>query len=170
MTVTVDAPRRSRGIALLTRSFDVVVAGVVLLLTLPISLVAAAAIKLTSPRRPVLVREVRVGRNGEHFEMLRFRTTSTTPGQVAPDDAAQGPTGTPPRMASRDHQANTLGRVLRTWSIDALPQWWNVLRGDMTVVGPPPGLPSDRRAQSDSDHDAPSGTPGLTGMWRDAPR
>jgi lipopolysaccharide/colanic/teichoic acid biosynthesis glycosyltransferase len=122
------------------RCVDVVVAGVVLLVTLPIVLLAALALKVASPREPVIVRETRLGRDGEPFELLGLRTTDS------------------------DHRKTTLGRILHGCSIDELPRWWNVLRGDMSIVGPRPSDPTRDRPQTPSDRSR--GTPpGLTGTW-----
>jgi lipopolysaccharide/colanic/teichoic acid biosynthesis glycosyltransferase len=122
------------------RCVDVVVSGVVLLLTSPILLIAALTLKFASPRDPVIVREVRLGRRGEPFEMLGLRTEDS------------------------DHRVTALGRILRSCSIDELPRWWNVLRGDMSIVGPRPSDPSSDVPEPDADrsHEVP---PGLTGTW-----
>ena len=122
------------------RCVDVVVSGVVLLVTLPILLLAALALKLTSPRDPVIVREIRLGSHGEPFEMLRLRSTES------------------------DLRVTGLDRILRSCSIDELPRWWNEVRGDMSIVGPPPSDPSSDVPATDAD---PSREvlPGLTGTW-----
>jgi lipopolysaccharide/colanic/teichoic acid biosynthesis glycosyltransferase len=122
------------------RCVDVVVSGLVLLVTLPILLLAALALKLTSPRDPVIVREIRLGSHGQPFELLGLRTTDS------------------------DHRVTGLGRILRTCSIDELPRWWNVVRGDMSIVGPRPSDPTSDMPQTDAD---PSREvlPGLTGTW-----
>ena len=122
------------------RCVDVVVSGVVLLVTLPILLLAALALKLTSPRDPVVVREVRLGSHDEPFEMLRLRSTDS------------------------DHRVTRVGRMLRSCSIDELPRWWNVVRGDMSIVGPPPSDPSSDIPRSDADQ-CREVLPGLTGTW-----
>jgi lipopolysaccharide/colanic/teichoic acid biosynthesis glycosyltransferase len=122
------------------RCVDVVVSGVVLLVTLPIVLLAALALKITSPRDSVIVRETRLGRDGEPFEMLGLRSTDS------------------------DHRTTTLGRILNGCSIDELPRWWNVLRGDMTIVGPRPSDPARDRPQAPSDRSRQT-PPGLTGTW-----
>jgi len=149
-----DEARRSRPRRFLQRSFDLVVSGLVLLLTLPIVVFAALAIKLSSPHGPVLVREVRVGRDDELFEMLALRTTTSC--EPAPE-------------TSGDQRVTAVGRLLRTCSLDQLPRWWNVVRGDMSVVGPEPPVPSGSQR-------TPGGrgplrvSPGVTGVWRSTTR
>lgn len=109
------------------RALDVVVASLVLVLFSPVFLFAAVAVRMSSPG-PVLFRQTRVGRRGEPFEMLKFRTMRV-------DEDPQ------PSWTIEDHRVTAAGRVLRRTSIDELPQLINVLRGDMSLVGPRPELP-----------------------------
>ena len=161
--MSAGAPERTRTRRILQRSVDVVVATVTLLLTLPIVVLAGLAIKLSSPRGPVLVREVRVGREGEHFEMLRLRTTDPVdPAASATDVSSSARTG---ETAVGGQRVTAVGRILRTCSIDELPQWWNVVRGDMSIVGPPPSDPTGPKQTPDRDRTG-GASPGLTGAWR----
>jgi Undecaprenyl-phosphate glucose phosphotransferase len=108
------------------RTFDIVVAGFVLLIMLPVILAAAAAIKLTSSG-PIVFRQRRNGFNGQEFIIYKFKTMSVfEDGHVIPQATAA------------DRRVTTLGRLLRRTSIDELPQLVNVLRGDMSLVGPRP--------------------------------
>lgn len=109
------------------RALDVVIASLVLVLFSPVFLFAAVAVRMSSPG-PVLFRQTRVGRRGEPFEMLKFRTMGV-------DEDPQ------PSWTIEDHRITAAGRVLRRTSIDELPQLINVLRGDMSLVGPRPELP-----------------------------
>jgi len=111
------------------RAFDIIVASLALAITWPVLLLVAAAIRLGSPG-PVLFRQKRVGRNGRLFELLKFRSMRSTAG-----DSSSGIT------CSTDPRILPLGRVLRRWKLDELPQIFNVLRGEMSVVGPRPDLP-----------------------------
>jgi exopolysaccharide biosynthesis polyprenyl glycosylphosphotransferase len=115
----------------LKRAFDVGLGALALLVALPVMGVIAGAIALTSGR-PVLYRQERMGLDGRRFAMLKFRT-------MQPDAEA----GTGPRWATADDPRRTpLGTFLRRWSLDELPQLLNVLRGDMSLVGPRPERPS----------------------------
>jgi exopolysaccharide biosynthesis polyprenyl glycosylphosphotransferase len=108
------------------RTFDIVVAGFVLLIMLPVMLAAAAAIKLTSSG-PIVFHQRRNGFNGQEFIIYKFKTMSVLEdGHVIPQATAA------------DRRVTTLGRLLRRTSIDELPQLVNVLRGDMSLVGPRP--------------------------------
>jgi undecaprenyl-phosphate galactose phosphotransferase/putative colanic acid biosynthesis UDP-glucose lipid carrier transferase len=108
------------------RVADIVVASFVLIFFLPIMVLSAIAIKLNSPG-PVIFRQTRKGFNGKHFVILKFRTMSV---QENGPDVAQAKRG--------DSRVTTIGRLLRSSSIDELPQLWNVLKGDMSLIGPRP--------------------------------
>lgn len=108
------------------RAFDIVVAASALLLASPLLLLAAVAVKLSSPG-PVFYRAKRAGLYGRPFAMLKFRTMRTA------SDALDR------RITSeRDDRITKVGAILRRCKIDELPQFWNVLRGDLSVVGPRP--------------------------------
>jgi exopolysaccharide biosynthesis polyprenyl glycosylphosphotransferase len=111
------------------RLFDLVVGAVMAIAALPVVAVAAAAIKLHD-RGPVLYRQRRVGEGGREFEILKLRT-------MVPDAEAAGPRW----CEAGDERVTALGKLLRRTHIDELPQLWNVLRGEMTLVGPRPERP-----------------------------
>ncbi len=110
------------------RVADVAVAGAGLLLTAPLQALIAGAVRLDSPG-PALFRQTRVGRGGAPFTILKFRTMRTDPVRVG------GVT------ATGDPRVTRVGRVLRATKLDELPQLVNVVRGDMSLVGPRPELP-----------------------------
>jgi lipopolysaccharide/colanic/teichoic acid biosynthesis glycosyltransferase len=114
---------------MLKRGLDVVGAGLVLLLATPALLLAAAAVKL-GDRGPVLYRQRRVGLRGEEFELLKLRTMVVGAETVGAGYAVD----------EGDPRITRVGRVLRRLSIDELPQLWNVIRGEMSLVGPRPTL------------------------------
>jgi lipopolysaccharide/colanic/teichoic acid biosynthesis glycosyltransferase len=131
------------------RVFDVAIASALLVLTLPIQAVTALAIR-SRLRGPVLFRQTRPGQHGEPFEMVKFRTMMEM-------DPALGLVDDTSRMT-------TLGRWLRATSIDELPTLWNIIRGDMSLVGPRPLLMEYLPRYSPEQvrrHDVP---PGLTGL------
>ncbi|HJU17008.1 MAG TPA: exopolysaccharide biosynthesis polyprenyl glycosylphosphotransferase [Stellaceae bacterium] len=112
------------------RLFDLVVAVVLILLTLPLMLVVAMLIRCES-RGPILYRQERVGRRGEVFVLFKFRSMY--------EDAEAG--GAPVWAAKGDARITRVGRFIRYTRVDELPQLWNVLRGEMSVVGPRPERP-----------------------------
>lgn len=163
--MSLGALRRSRTRRFLKRLFDVVVAGVALLLALPIVVFAALAIKLSSPRGAVLARELRVGRDGEHFELLKLRTATSFESETSrPGASGPGATRSAASEASGGQRVTVVGRILRTCSIDELPVLWNVVRGDMSVVGPQSLVPTGRQRTPEGEQPVYA-TPGLTGEW-----
>jgi exopolysaccharide biosynthesis polyprenyl glycosylphosphotransferase len=123
--------RRSRlrgPAAVLKRAIDIIVSAVALIIASPLMLVIAVLIKLTSPGGPVLFRQPRVGLHDKRFMVYKFRS-------MIPDAEAQtGPVVATPN----DDRATPVGRVLRRLSLDELPQLFNILKGDMSLVGPRP--------------------------------
>ncbi|MCY1164804.1 UDP-glucose:undecaprenyl-phosphate glucose-1-phosphate transferase [compost metagenome] len=115
-------------IIMLKRLIDVTASAIVLLVTLPFLVAAALAVRFSSPG-PILFRQPRVGRNGRVFEILKFRTM-----RVAQDTTNAITVGRDPRITP-------VGHFLRQSKIDELPQLVNVLRGDMSLVGPRPEVP-----------------------------
>jgi exopolysaccharide biosynthesis polyprenyl glycosylphosphotransferase len=115
----------------LKRALDLVGAAVGLLLSLPVMMVAALLVRRESPG-PVLFRQTRIGAHHRPFTMFKLRTMRV--GADAEDDARQSTTTDDPRVLRT-------GRFLRRWNLDELPQFWNVLRGDMSLVGPRPERP-----------------------------
>jgi lipopolysaccharide/colanic/teichoic acid biosynthesis glycosyltransferase len=136
------------------RLFDVVCAGTALLVTAPLLGIAALSIKLTDPG-PVFFRARRVGYLGRQFTMYKLRTMKN-------GDGGRG-TGEGSRITGlQDHRVTTLGRFLRRTKIDELPQLFNVLRGDMSIVGPRPEDPAIvREHYSSTDLETLGVRPGL---------
>jgi lipopolysaccharide/colanic/teichoic acid biosynthesis glycosyltransferase len=128
---TVEHPRR---VDLLLRALDVVIAGTLLLVTAPLMGLVALAIRVLAGR-PVLYRGQRVGRAGEPFEMLKFRTLRPNA------EARLGPFTGHELDRRAVEEMTAIGRLLRRAHLDELPQLWNVLQGDMSIVGPRPIRP-----------------------------
>jgi exopolysaccharide biosynthesis polyprenyl glycosylphosphotransferase len=147
------------------RVFDIVVASAVLAVTAPFLIAAAALIRLTS-KGPVLFRQKRVGRGGVMFEMLKLRTmVNDAEGRLA-ELRHQNEADGPMFKIRSDPRVTRVGRVLRRFSIDEFPQLWNVLRGEMTLVGPRPALPEEMREWGPEVHHRLAVNPGITGMWQ----
>ena len=118
------------------RGMDLVIAGLGAIVTAPLCLLIALLLKLSSPRCPVLYRGSRVGRGGHLFQMLKFRT-------LAPDaEQRLGPYLGPELTALTHAEVSRIGRPLRASRLDELPQLYNVLRGEMSLVGPRPIRPT----------------------------
>ncbi len=165
LMIYVEPTNRSRARLLLKRSFDVAVASLVLLLALPIMLIAAVAIKLDS-RGTVFFRQVRVGKDGVPFEMFKFRSMCAGAEALQAELAELNERSGPLFKVSCDPRVTRVGRFLRKTSIDELPQLWNVIRGDMSVVGPRPALPAESEQWSADLRERLRVLPGITGMWQ----
>jgi len=146
------------------RAFDVVAASLGLAVLSPILLVAAVLIRRDGG--PVLYRQERVGRSGGSFMVVKLRTmvpdAEARRHEVENLNEADGPLF----KVHDDPRVTSVGRVLRKWSIDELPQLWNVLRGDMSLVGPRPALPSEAAEWPPELYSRLRVRPGITGMWQ----
>lgn len=147
------------------RLFDIVSTGVALWVLAPLLLGVAALVKLTS-KGPVLFRQQRVGLHGRPFQMLKFRTMVVNAEELKATLAAQNEMDGPVFKMKQDPRITPLGRVLRKFSIDELPQLINVLRGDMSVVGPRPPVPNEVAKYEPWQRRRLSVRPGLTCIWQ----
>lgn len=147
------------------RAFDVVAASVLLLLATPLLLVAGLLVKLTT-NGPALFSQARVGRDGELFFMHKLRTmVIDAEDQLASVEHLSETTG-PLFKIENDPRITSVGRWLRKLSIDELPQLFNVLKGEMSLVGPRPALPREVEAWNKELHNRLRVQPGITGMWQ----
>lgn len=147
------------------RLFDIVSSAVALWLLLPLFGVVATIIKLTS-RGPVFFKQMRVGQFGKPFHMLKFRSMVVDAEQIkAQLEKLNEQTG-PVFKMKNDPRVTRIGRFIRKYSIDELPQLINVLRGDMSVVGPRPPVPSEVAKYEPWQRRRLSVRPGLTCIWQ----
>jgi exopolysaccharide biosynthesis polyprenyl glycosylphosphotransferase len=149
----------------LKRLADSLGAAVLGLLVAPIMALAALAIRLTSPG-PVFFRQVRSGLNGHPFEMLKLRTMYVDAEARKADLIELNEMDGPVFKIKHDPRITPVGRFLRRFSIDELPQLWNVIVGDMSLVGPRPPLPSEVSRYRNADRRRLSMRPGLTCLWQ----
>jgi len=147
------------------RSMDFLGASIGLLLLLPVFLACALAVKLTS-RGPVFYRQTRVGENGEHFTCLKFRTMRTGTDVDREKLRAASIQDGPAFKIPNDPRITSVGRLLRKFSLDELPQLLNVLIGDMSLVGPRPPIPSEVEQYSWWQRRRIMVKPGLTCVWQ----
>ena len=142
-----------------------VVALLALLLLLPTLLLVALAIRLDSPG-PVLFRQVRVGRNGREFVIYKFRTMRADAESRLHEIRHLNEHDGVLFKIRNDPRVSGVGRWLRRFSLDELPQLWNVARGDMALVGPRPPLPREVAAYDARTRRRLDVKPGLTGIWQ----
>ncbi len=162
--------RRDRGTTLtVKRILDLLAAGLALLALLPVLIVLAAAVALDSPGSPIF-RQLRVGRGGNLFYMLKLRTMHLHSDELLSEHLEADPAA---RLSFQQYQKlwndprlTRLGRLLRRLSLDEIPQLVNVLRGEMSLVGPRPFLPEQARAYGKAYAGYIRVRPGLTGLWQ----
>jgi lipopolysaccharide/colanic/teichoic acid biosynthesis glycosyltransferase len=141
------------------RGFDIVVSALALILASPLLLIAAIAIRIESRGSPIY-RQPRVGRDGEPFEMLKLRTMRE----------GADPVGIGTAVTSGDPRVTRVGRFLRRFALDELPNLVNVLRGEMSIVGPRPTIASQVELYTPRQRRRLEVKPGLTGLAQIAGR
>ena len=155
-----------QGAYLVKRLFDIVVSAILLVLLAPLVLGVALAIRLEDPG-PILFKQKRVGRWGALFTMWKFRSMYTDAEarkqELMASNEMDG--GVTFKMKD-DPRVTRVGRVIRKTSIDELPQLWNVLKGDMSLVGPRPPVPQEVDQYSLSDRRRLEVIPGITCIWQ----
>jgi len=147
------------------RVFDVTVSFLVLLLLAPVFLAVALAIKLNSPG-PVFFRQKRVGLQGRTFDILKFRSMYRDAEARLESLRAHNEMSGPVFKMRNDPRITRVGRFIRRTSLDEFPQFWNVLRGEMSVVGPRPPLPAEVRQYKRWQRRRLSVKPGITCLWQ----
>jgi exopolysaccharide biosynthesis polyprenyl glycosylphosphotransferase len=157
----------SRTVRALKRSFDIVASGAGLLAVSPVLIAAAIAIRLDS-RGPVFFKQARHGRGGREFRIVKFRTmvqdAEAKRFELAHLNEMEG--GGPLFKLHEDPRITRVGAFLRKWSIDELPQLWNVLRGEMSLVGPRPFVVHESEQITGWASRRLETTPGITGLWQ----
>ena len=149
----------------LKRLLDIVLATVGLIASLPITIAVAVAIKLDSPG-PVIFMQDRVGHNGRRFRFYKFRTMYVDAERRLNDLRHQNEVDGPVFKIRKDPRITKVGAFLRRTSLDELPQLFNVLKGEMSVVGPRPPLPTEVDQYRPTDMIRLSVKPGLTCLWQ----
>jgi lipopolysaccharide/colanic/teichoic acid biosynthesis glycosyltransferase len=163
-----NAPSVAPSIALVKRGMDVLGSAVLLVLLSPVFLLAMLAVACTGG--PVFFSQTRVGLNGQSFKCYKFRSMVPNAERVLQrlieTDTKLRDEWMAGQKLRRDPRITWIGRILRKTSIDELPQLWNVLRGDMSLVGPRPILPSQIAHYARSAKWYLAVRPGITGLWQ----
>jgi len=163
--IHVEIPQFEGGKHVVKRGMDIVVSALALVILSPLFLIVAMLIRLDSPG-DAFFSQVRVGRNLETFRMFKFRSMVTDAPEKLAELAGQNEGSGVLFKLRNDPRVTGIGRILRKYSIDELPQIWNVLKGDMSLVGPRPPLPNEARAYKGMVNRRMYIKPGLTGMWQ----
>lgn len=148
------------------RLFDIVFSAGVLVVLFPLLLLIALAVWLDDPKGSPLFLQERVGRRGRPFRMVKFRTMCVDAEDRLEELMHANEKDGPVFKIVEDPRVTRVGRVLRKTSLDELPQFWNVLTGDMSVVGPRPALPREVEQYSERERLRLSVRPGITCYWQ----
>lgn len=162
-----ESPRAKHASNISKRAFDIVGATVLILLSSPVLIATAIAVKVHD-RGPVLFRQQRVGRNGGTFDCYKFRSMVVGADAMV-DTVSQHNKHEDDHVlfkAENDPRITGPGRIIRRLSIDETPQFFNVLRGDMSLVGPRPSLPDEVERYTDDMRRRLAVRPGVTGLWQ----
>lgn len=147
------------------RIIDIIGAGLGLILLSPIIAIVACAVKVTS-KGPIFFSQKRVGKNGELFEMYKFRSMVVNAEELKENLEDQNEMSGPMFKIKDDPRITKVGKFIRKTSIDELPQLWNILKGDMSLVGPRPSLPKEVEQFDNWMFKRLSVRPGLTCYWQ----
>lgn len=165
--IHVETPRFSRGQILAKRTLDVVAAGLAVLILSPLLITLAILVRTTSPG-PVLFRQRRVGLGGEEFTMLKFRSMVVNAEELLAElvERERDAGNSVLFKMKHDPRVTRVGRFMRKFSLDELPQLFNAIGGSMSLVGPRPPLPSEVAVYEDHVHRRFRAKPGITGLWQ----
>jgi lipopolysaccharide/colanic/teichoic acid biosynthesis glycosyltransferase len=150
------------------RTVDIVLSTLALIGLLPLFAILAALVKLSSSG-PVFFPQRRVGYQGRIFKMLKFRSMIVNAEELKPRLVVQNESNGPVFKMRRDPRVTSIGRFIRKYSLDELPQLINVLLGDMSLVGPRPPVPSEVRRYESWQYRRFAVRPGLTCLWQVSP-
>lgn len=162
--VHISGPAHRTKRLVLKRAFDIVVSSI-LLVIFAIPMAVLAVLIKREDGGDVLFRQRRVGQRGEHFTCLKFRSMVPDAEARLAQLKADQSDGVLFKMAD-DPRITKIGKLIRRYSLDELPQLWNVLRGDMSLVGPRPPLPKEVEQYGDDVHRRLAARPGMTGLWQ----
>ncbi|WP_455675926.1 sugar transferase [Pradoshia sp.] len=148
------------------RWMDVIFSILGLLLLMPLFVIVALLIKLEDIRSPVFFKQVRVGKDGRTFDMYKFRSMINNAEGLLDSLLDQNEASGALFKMKDDPRVTKIGHFIRKTSIDELPQLWNVLKGDMSLVGPRPPLPREVESYTEYHKQRLSVVPGCTGLWQ----
>lgn len=166
--ITIDAGRQHRryGYRFIKRVFDFVASLLGLIILLPLFLLIAIAIKVEDPKGAVFYSQTRLGRGEVPFKMYKFRSMVSNADELLEKLLKDNEIDGAMFKMQDDPRVTKIGRFIRKYSIDELPQLLNVLQGSMSLVGPRPPLPREVEEYSDYDKQRLAVKPGCTGLWQ----
>ena len=166
--ITIDAGRQHRryGYRFIKRVFDFVASLLGLIILSPLFLIIAIAIKVEDPKGAVFYSQTRLGRGEVPFKMYKFRSMVSNADELLEKLLKDNEIDGSMFKMQDDPRVTKIGRFIRKYSIDELPQLLNVLQGSMSLVGPRPPLPREVEEYSDYDKQRLAVKPGCTGLWQ----
>lgn len=156
---------KTKPVSAIRRALDLGIATSAMMLLAPVFATTAIAIQMES-KGPVLFRQTRIGKDGVPFEMIKFRSMVQNANELRADLVPTSDRDGICFKSKNDPRITKVGRFIRRASIDELPQVWNVLRGEMSIVGPRPALPSEVAAYPPRAYGRLAVKPGITGIWQ----
>ena len=159
-------PHKIRYRHVVKRITDIACSSLALVVLSPLLLFCALAVKISDHKGPVIFKQTRVGRNGKLFTMYKFRSMYVDAEERKKELMAQNETGGKTFKMKNDPRIYPFGRILRKFSLDELPQLVNIIKGDMSIVGPRPPIPSEVAEYEPWHRMRLSVTPGLTCIWQ----
>lgn len=148
------------------KSFDELLSVVAIILLIPVFIITAILIKLDDPMGPIFYSQIRIGRNGHPFKMYKFRSMVVNADKELEKLLGQNEVEGAMFKIKFDPRVTRVGRIIRKYSIDELPQLVNVIKGDMALVGPRPPLKREVQKYTEYDKQRLLVTPGCTGLWQ----
>lgn len=156
----------SRAYLISKRIIDVLCATIGMILLSPLFLIVALLIKIEDKNGPVIFKQIRIGKDGKEFNMYKFRSMVANAEELKAKLMEQNEATGPVFKIKHDPRVTKVGKFIRKTSIDELPQLFNVLKGEMSLVGPRPPLPEEVAKYTPYERQRISVTPGLTCYWQ----
>ncbi len=154
------------GYRFIKRLFDIVASSIAVVILSPLLLIIAICIKVDDPKGPVFYTQIRVGKDGKHFRMFKFRSMVNNADELLAKLRSKNEVNGAMFKMKNDPRITRVGRFIRKYSLDELPQLVNVVGGSMSIVGPRPPLVSEVAEYTDYDKQRLMVKPGATGMWQ----
>lgn len=162
----VESNRSLRFYLIVKRTIDIIGASLGIIFLSPIFVLVAILIKLEDPKGTIIFRQTRIGKNQKPFEMYKFRSMVSNAESLIKDLLDKNEIKGAMFKMKEDPRITAVGKWIRKTSVDELPQLWNVVRGEMSLVGPRPPLPREVAEYTAYDKLRLTVTPGCTGLWQ----
>ena len=164
-----DVLRPRRKYWIVKRTQDIILSSIALVVLLPVMLLIALVIYIDDPKGSPIFSQMRCGRDGKEFKFYKFRSMCINAEEKLKELLDQNEMEGPAFKIKEDPRITRVGKFIRKTSLDELPQLWNILKGDMTIVGPRPALPREVEMYDDYLKQRLYVTPGLTCYWQIQP-